>query len=155
MFSPLKVAYRDQVERLERGHVGIIGKEHFTYLYSRARDQALTSRNMRAGWIKAGLFPFHPEKVLDDIPKPPAKLSTSETNESVPSSRQDEAPQTLVTLVTANAIASLHNLIKQDALANDEASRQRLKKHVQKLANAAQLSLAERALLKITRGCIR
>jgi hypothetical protein len=30
---PLKAAYRDQVELLERGGVGIVGREHFTYLY--------------------------------------------------------------------------------------------------------------------------
>src|SRR5439155_22874582 len=59
VFGPLKAAYRDQVERLERGCVGTIGKEHFTYLYSPARNQALTSRNIRAGWAKAGLFPFN------------------------------------------------------------------------------------------------
>jgi hypothetical protein len=41
VFSPLKTAYRDQVERLERGCVGTIGKEHFVYLYSPARDQVL------------------------------------------------------------------------------------------------------------------
>lgn len=34
IFGPLKAAHRDQVERLERGGVGTIGKEHFTYLHS-------------------------------------------------------------------------------------------------------------------------
>ncbi|TKA24784.1 hypothetical protein B0A54_17548 [Friedmanniomyces endolithicus] len=37
VFGPLKAAYRDQVERLERGGVGTIGKEHFIYLYNPAR----------------------------------------------------------------------------------------------------------------------
>jgi hypothetical protein len=32
VFSPLKTAYRDQVDRLERGGVGTIGKQHFAYL---------------------------------------------------------------------------------------------------------------------------
>lgn len=36
VFSPLKTAYREQVERLERGGVNAIGKEHFTTLYSAA-----------------------------------------------------------------------------------------------------------------------
>ncbi len=43
---------------------------------------------------------------------------------------------------------SLHNLIKQDAHALDEASKQRLQRHLQKLANAAQTSFAEHALLQ-------
>jgi hypothetical protein len=44
IFGPLKAAYRDQVDRLERGGVGTVGKEHFTMLYSRARNSALTDR---------------------------------------------------------------------------------------------------------------
>ncbi|KAF2786345.1 hypothetical protein K505DRAFT_412019 [Melanomma pulvis-pyrius CBS 109.77] len=47
-FGPLKAAYRDQVERMERGRVGTIGKQHFTYLYSPARERALTKRNILA-----------------------------------------------------------------------------------------------------------
>jgi len=43
VFGPLKAAYRDQLGRLERGCVGTIGKEPFTYLYRPARNQALTS----------------------------------------------------------------------------------------------------------------
>jgi len=42
VFGPLKTAYRGQVERLERGDVNTIGKEHFTSLYSPARKRALT-----------------------------------------------------------------------------------------------------------------
>jgi hypothetical protein len=57
VFSSLKAAYREQVERLERGCVGTIGKEHFTYLYGPARTKAFTPRNIRAGWSKAGLYP--------------------------------------------------------------------------------------------------
>jgi hypothetical protein len=75
------VAYREQVERLERECVGTIGKEHFNYLYSPARDQAFTSKNIRAGWSGAGLFSFNPAKVLSGIPKPLARLSAPVANE--------------------------------------------------------------------------
>ena len=152
MFGPLKAAYRDQVERLERGCVGTgcvgtIGKEHFTYLYSPARNQALTSRNIRAGWAKAGLFPFNPDKVLSDIPKPPAKLTAPKTNE-VGSYTQDQVPQTPVTPVLAEAVASLHSLFKRDTNILDKTSKQRIQRHIQKLTNATQLSFTERALLQ-------
>ena len=44
---------------------------------------------------------------------------------------------------------SLHNLIKQEACAlNDEPSKQRLQRHVQKLASAAQISFAKQTLLQ-------
>ena len=52
-----------------------------------------------------------------------------------------------MTLVLAKALMSLHNLIKQDAHTLNETSIQRLQGHVQKLANAAQISFAERTLL--------
>jgi hypothetical protein len=50
--------------------------------------------------------------------------------------------------VTSEALTSLHNLIKQDAYAVDETSKQGLQRHLQKFANAAQMSFAERALLQ-------
>lgn len=64
VFGPLKAAYRDQVEQLYRGSANTVDKEHFMSLYSPARDQALTSRNIKAGWMKTGLFPFHPDRLL-------------------------------------------------------------------------------------------
>jgi hypothetical protein len=69
-FAPLKTAYRDQVERLERGGVGKIGKEYFTPLYSPTRSTAFSKKNILAGWAKSGLFPFNPDRVFRDTPKP-------------------------------------------------------------------------------------
>jgi hypothetical protein len=48
VFGPLKTAYRTQVEQVYRARVGTIGKPHFTYLYDRARKEALTPRNIRS-----------------------------------------------------------------------------------------------------------
>lgn len=73
-FAPLNTAYRNQVERLSRGGVDIIGKEHFTYLYSPARDRALTQRIIRARWSATSLYPFDPDRVLKGISKPPAEV---------------------------------------------------------------------------------
>jgi hypothetical protein len=60
---------------------------------------------------------------------------------------QDEVPQTPVTPVSAEGLASLHNLIKQDAHTLDGTSIQRVERHLQKLANTAQASFAKSALL--------
>jgi hypothetical protein len=56
-----KAAYREQVERLERGGVNTIGKEHFTSLFSPARVKAFTAKNIKAGFAASGLFPFNPD----------------------------------------------------------------------------------------------
>jgi hypothetical protein len=70
VFSPLKSAYREPSRttraRMRRNN----GQGTFHLLYNPARKQAFTSRNIRAGWAKAGLFPFNPDKVLSDIPEP-------------------------------------------------------------------------------------
>jgi hypothetical protein len=146
VFAPLKAAYRDQVERLERGGVGTIGKQHFTYLYSPARERALTQRNILAGWKASGLYPFNPDKVLTDIPKPAEPTVPILQTCEIDLCPQDEVLQTPVTPVTPEALTSLHNLIKQDAYAEDEISKQRLQRHVQKLIRATSISFAERSL---------
>jgi hypothetical protein len=66
----------------------------------------------------------------------------------VGSCHQDEVPQTPVMLVSAEGLASLHNLIKQDAHTLNETSIPRLERRVQKLVDAAQVSIAECALLR-------
>jgi len=145
VFGPLKTAYRDEVERLNRGGVDKVGKEHFTYLYQPARDKAMTKKNIKAAWAATGLFPFNPKRVLRDIPKPPLTELTV-PDRPVGSCPQDEAPLTPVTPVTpvtTEGLSSLHNLIKQD----DRAS-ERLQRRVQKLASAAQISFAKQHLLQ-------
>jgi len=147
VFSSLKTAYREQVERLERGCVGTIGKEHFTYLYSPARTKAFTPRNIRAGWSKAGLYPFNPDKVLSEVPKPLRELTAPESNVTeAPSNTLNEVPITPVTPVSAEAFTSLSNAFKR--LPNDEANRRHKEKLQQKLVKAAQRCFAECAILQ-------
>jgi len=152
VFDLLKTAYRDQVERLKRGGVGTIVKEHFTYLYSPARIIALTPRNIKQGFKASGLFPLNPDRVLIDVPKPPQELTVPNADEvKAGSCRQDKAlepPMTPLTPMTAEAITSLRSLIKQDADALDETSKKALTRHVEKLTNAVRISFADRALLR-------
>ncbi len=53
-----------------------------------------------------------------------------------------------MTPITAEAIISLHDLIKQDTCTLDETSMPRLQRHIQKLAKAGQTSIAYRGLLE-------
>ncbi|OCK95185.1 uncharacterized protein K441DRAFT_718061 [Cenococcum geophilum 1.58] len=45
----LKIAYREEIERLYRGGSNMIGKQHFTLLYDLARRKAMNSRNTTSG----------------------------------------------------------------------------------------------------------
>ena len=62
--------------------------------------------------------------------------------------RRTISPQSPMTPLSTEAVASLHNLINKDIQFLGEAPADRLQKHVQKLTNATQLSFAKRALLQ-------
>lgn len=153
-FAPLKAAYREQADRLERGGVNTIGKQHFTYLYSPARLRAFTPKNIRAGFAATGLYPFNPERVMRTMQKPveltiAPQLNTRDKSTAVPSDEQGSAlqQQSPVTPVSAEGLMSLQNVImKQDTSGLDETSKQRLHKRLQKLGKAAQASFAKGAL---------
>jgi hypothetical protein len=148
VFASLKTAYRDEVDRLERGGVNTIGKQHFTALFSPAREKAFTPKNIKAGFAASGLFPLNPERVLRDMPKPPADLNVSIVDVAeVGACPQDIVPQTPVTPVSAEALMSLENLIiKKDAHMLDDASKSNLQRHVQKLVKAGRTSFAKGVL---------
>jgi hypothetical protein len=148
VFAPLKAAYCKQAKRLERGSVNTIGKEHFTFLYSRARGEAFTPRNIKASFAASGLLLFNLERVLRDMPKPSAKLTITTANEGgIAINLEDEAVQTPVTLVLVKGLALLQDLIiKQDANALDKLSKQRLQRRLYKFSKAAQLSFAKGTL---------
>ncbi|KAI1532887.1 DDE-1 domain containing protein [Pyrenophora tritici-repentis] len=146
VFGPLKTAYREQVERMELGGVNTVGKQHFTYLYGPARGRAFTKRNILGAWRGSGLFPFNPNRVLAEIPKPPTDLTISTADEPRINLRPDyEALPTPATPVSGETLISLLDMIKHAP--NDEANSQHKARLQQKVANAAQTYLAKIALL--------
>lgn len=143
VFGPLKTAYREQVERLFRGGAGTIGKQHFTLLYSRARDIALTARNIRSGWSKAGLFPLNPSRVLDSLEPPP--LSPNRVCPEMTATLEPTAVDVVVkTPTSANGLNRMRGMLDKilDTLNDDD-----YKAHIQKVVNAAEQSFANCALL--------
>jgi hypothetical protein len=142
VFALLKTAYCNNAERLEQRGVNAIGKQHFTSLYSPARETAFTKRNILAGWSKGRLFPFNPQRVLHDIEKPFAALIDAARVVMV-HSKQDPvlplvaAPETPVTPVSAAGFAALQDtIIRGDSCALDEVNKRNLERHVGKLAKA-------------------
>ena len=152
VFGPLKSAYRDNAERLERGGVNTIGKQHFISLYSPAREAAFTKRNILAGWSKGGLFPFNPQRVLQDMQKHFATLTEaagiSNNNLSKdPVAAPIPVPVTPVTPVSAVSFAALQDaIIKRSARTLDEVDQKKLERHIGKLAKAAQVFMARTTL---------
>jgi hypothetical protein len=144
VFGLLKIAYREEVERLYRGGSNIIGKQHFTLLYDRARRKAMTSRNIISGWSKTGLCPFNPERVLKEVQKPEtvkySLLSINDDKDSFSQASQLKTPKTF------ESLASLRKSIEIN-ITQHEALDARTKLSIQKVVNAAENAFAERAIL--------
>jgi hypothetical protein len=81
VFGSLKTAYREKVERLERG-VKTIGKEYFTSPYKPSRERAFIPKNIEADFAASGSFPFNPDRVLRTVPTSPAELTLAVTYEA-------------------------------------------------------------------------
>jgi hypothetical protein len=64
-FSVIKSRYRDQIRALSAlDDAAPIKKERFISSYSKARNEGLTDRVIRAGWRASGLSPYNPDLVL-------------------------------------------------------------------------------------------
>jgi len=140
VFWPLKAAYREQVEQLYRGGASTVGKQYFTFLYDRARNVAFTPRNIKSGWSKTGLFPFNPDRVLNDIQKPQVEEIVQQT-----ANMPTDLPLYDDVLLTPVAWENLTCLLTQieQGTALDPFSRHRL----EKLANAGKKAFADRTIL--------
>jgi hypothetical protein len=122
----------------------MIGKQHFTLLYDRARRKAMTSRNIISGWSKTGLRPFNPERVLKEIQKPEtvkySPPSIDDDKDSLSQVSQLETPKTF------ESLTSLRKNIEMN-IAQHEALDARTKLSIQKVVNAAENAFADRAIL--------
>lgn len=146
VFGPLKTAYREQVERLYRGGANTVGKQHFTALYSRARETSMKARNIRAGWSGAGLYPFSPDRVMQGLMRPKIDTTMYERSrhDSVnPPDSPTVHSDMLRTPIDAAELKVLRDKLERQMLSLSDLEKARL----QKLANAAEHSFANCALL--------
>ena len=66
VFALLKTAHAQQTAKLNNyDHSAPIQKRRFLSSYCAASDKSITARNIRAGFKKAGIWPFCPREVLD------------------------------------------------------------------------------------------
>jgi len=53
-----------------------IDKCDFLEIYQQARKDAITPENVRGAWEKTGLYPFNPDVVISQLPRPTERPST-------------------------------------------------------------------------------
>ena len=147
VFGPLKTAYREQVEKLYHGGANTIRKEHFTLLYSRARDAAFMPRNIRAGFAKTGLVPFNPDTVLRHVERP----QSEGTRLKVQVQPCPQSPVKLTTPVTSEGLTTLCTKIERESHGLNDS----IASPVQKLVRAAKRAMASRDLLHAANDTLR
>lgn len=138
VFGPLKAADRDEVERTYGGGLGVVDKRHFTLLCDRARQKAMTRRNVLSPWSRAGHSPFNRSKVLRHIaPAEPECLTPTIAN-------QRDTQHYLKTPVSPTAF---NTLLNQCSKGPDgcEMERQRSR---EKIEHGVQQMCARNALLE-------
>ena len=142
VFGPLKAAYREQVEHLFRGGAETVGRQHFTLLYNRARECALTERNICSSWSRAGLYPLNPDRVLREMPLP-----ALEENVGIVATYSLQSclvsPAVPRTPLTPRSLNTLRNKLDDCSRNFDDKSRFMIEKAI----NAAEKALADKALI--------
>ena len=109
-----------------RANANTVGKDHFTTLYSAAREKAFASYITRAGWGRSGLYPLNTDRVLRDIRKPPAEITISKANDVTVGTCSHEA--VLQTPVTADALFLPRGLVERDTYTLDDEGKLRMEK---------------------------
>ena len=90
IFSPLSTYYSQEIDRVIQRSCGLsrITKRNFWTMFKTAWEKALTKANILSAFAAAGIHPWQPSKVLDQIkyttPSPPS--SDIETNGKTPGS---------------------------------------------------------------------
>jgi hypothetical protein len=85
-FSPLKQAYRKQVEKKMGLGINHIDKDEFLTIYSSVHTEALNEKNIQSGFRATGLVPYDPEQVLSRLniqmktPTPPGTSHSSQAS---------------------------------------------------------------------------
>ncbi|OJD12180.1 hypothetical protein ACJ73_09398, partial [Blastomyces percursus] len=66
-YSPLKQAYRKEVEKRMGLGINHIDKDEFLTIYPSVRTAALSEKNIQSGFKATGLAPYDPEQVLSRL----------------------------------------------------------------------------------------
>ena len=82
-YSPLKQAYGRQIKHLVHIRITHITKLKFLYALRKVFPASITEKNIRGGFVGAGLIPYNPERVLSKLdmqlrtPTPPGPPAAS------------------------------------------------------------------------------
>jgi hypothetical protein len=103
---------------------------------------ALTARNIRSGWSKAGLFPFNPSRLLEGMSAPIEGPAAQPPPLRAPQMQEPSSSQTLTTPTTTEGVHNLYRIIEEKSVVGGTTSDPCL----QKLLHATEKAFADRPL---------
>jgi hypothetical protein len=148
VFGPLKKAISARLNRLISTGISRLQKYEWAEAYLEARNTALSSLNVEAGWRGAGLFPLDRTKVLRRLPRPITPPPTEPMKISTPFDTITSSPPDSTSLHTANI--ALNQLVATRKPLHTPA-----RKYVNRLANTAERQHAEISILRRERDELR
>lgn len=104
---------------------------------------AFIKRNILAGWSKAGLFPFNPDRVLKDISNPHINIMKYDDIQESPNPYKSPMRSPVTPVSTAGFTLLQKLIVERDAETLDVTSKENLQRYLHKLVKAAQISSAK------------
>lgn len=148
VFSPLKRALADETDALSRLDSSRIPRIEWTSTYIRARERAITQRNILSGFRATGISPFSPITILSTLEMPEASRTPPPSTDGLPTtttlldrSLLDSSPPDGTELRQAN-------LVLNSILREDKPLKSPVKRYIARATTALEKSNSEITLLR-------
>jgi hypothetical protein len=82
VFGPLKTYLAGEVDGIFRHSISRIARVEFTAAYIQARERAFRPQSIESGFRKAGIYPFNPDIILNNLTPPLATPPLENATES-------------------------------------------------------------------------
>ena len=148
VFSPLKAAMKAELNALFRTGIACLHKSQWIEKYVKAREKAITKKNILAGWRGSGLWPINRVRILSQIPEPDT-TSTPPPNQPISNTLEllTSSPPDALVLYSTNIV-----LNTKIAAAPDKTP---IRTHIHRLSGIAEQLHAENAILRKDNAEIR
>lgn len=118
VFSPLKTALSSQHDKFLRAGISRLEKVEWLECLVKAHPQALTKKNIMAGWRGACIYPLNCTKALSKVPN---KAPSESTSGSLTIEETDDAilSQSMSTMsISSPVLQNIHSRVKHCAITN-------------------------------------
>ena len=151
VFSPFATAYKKGVMKTGRwGAQYSIDKIDFLKICQKARIESITEENVQSAWRKAGLFPYNPDLVLQELPT--VKNTLNNRPPSRPTTAGGPAPLSIHTPVDITSVQAIlnENRAIRSQLRGISSDLELYSQRLEKVCHTAISALTESKLIQAT-----